>query len=75
MQQTRMALKELQELDMRIGDARRTIRGFDARFEEVEEPALRLESDVNTTRGRLQEMKLLHASLVEPGGEEPLRVG
>jgi predicted nucleic acid-binding Zn-ribbon protein len=74
MQQTRMALKELQELDIRIGDARRTISEFDVRFEEVEEPALRLESDVTTTRGRLQEMKLEERRLELSTEEKRARV-
>jgi predicted nucleic acid-binding Zn-ribbon protein len=74
MQQTRLALKELQELDIRIEDARRQIEAFDARFEEVEEPALRLESEVNTTRGRVQEMKLEERRLELSTEEKRARV-
>lgn len=58
MQQTRTGLKELQKLDTRIADARQRIRDFDPRFEEVEEPALILESDLETSRNRQKEMKL-----------------
>ncbi len=57
-QQRRTALKELQKLDTRIQDARQRIVEFDPRFEEVEEPALILESELGTTRNRLKEMKL-----------------
>lgn len=57
-EQHRTALKELQQLDMRIQDARKRIHDFDPLFEEVEEPALALESELGTTRKRLQEMKL-----------------
>lgn len=57
-QQRRTALKELQKLDNRIQDARTRIVDFDPLFEEVEEPALVLESELSTTRNRLKEMKL-----------------
>lgn len=57
-QQRRTALKELQKLDTRIQDARKAIHDFDPLFEEVEEPALILESELNTGRTRLKEMKL-----------------
>jgi predicted nucleic acid-binding Zn-ribbon protein len=56
-QQTRTGLKELQRLDTRIHDARQRIHDFDPRFEEVEEPALILESELETSRNRLKEMK------------------
>ncbi len=51
-------LKELQKLDTRIAEARQRITGFDPRLAEVEEPALVLESELGTTRARLQELKL-----------------
>jgi len=56
-QQSRTGLKELQRLDTRIQEARRKIRDFDPLFEEVEEPALVLESDLETSQNRLKEMK------------------
>jgi len=57
-EQRRTDLKELQKLDIRIQDSKKRISDFDPLFEEVEEPALILEGDLNTTRNRLQEMKL-----------------
>ena len=57
-QQRRTALKELQKLDTRIQEAHQRIVDFDPLFEEVEEPALILESELGTTRNRLKEMKL-----------------
>lgn len=57
-QQTRTGLKELQKLDQRIQDARQRIRDFDPLLEEVEEPALILGSDLESSRNRLKEMKL-----------------
>ncbi len=55
---SRTALKKLQQMDLRIQEADRRVQGFDPKFEEVEEPALILESDAEKTRSRLQEMKL-----------------
>jgi predicted nucleic acid-binding Zn-ribbon protein len=51
-------LKELQKLDNRIEEARRRIAEFDPRLQEVEEPALLLQSELTTARTRLQELKL-----------------
>jgi len=51
-------LKELQKLDNRIEDARRRISDFDPRLQQAEEPALVLQSELGTTRSRLQELKL-----------------
>lgn len=68
-QQSRTGLKELQRLDMRIHDARQRIRDFDPQLEEVEAPALSLESDLETSRKRLKEMKLEERRL-ELGVEE-----
>jgi len=51
-------LKELQKLDLRILAAKQRIVDFEPLLEEVELPALTLESDLGTTRNRLQEMKL-----------------
>jgi predicted nucleic acid-binding Zn-ribbon protein len=51
-------LKELQKLDNRIEEARQRIRDFDPRLQEAEEPALVLQSELTTTRTRLQELKL-----------------
>lgn len=57
-QQRRTALKELQKLDVRIQAALQEIREFDPVFEEIEQPALVLESELGTARNRLKEMRL-----------------
>jgi predicted nucleic acid-binding Zn-ribbon protein len=71
-EQHRTALKELQELDIQIQETKQKISAFDPKFEEVEEPALILESELNTARKRLQEMKLeerrLELSVEEKSG-------
>lgn len=54
----RSDLTHLQELDTKIMAAEQRVRDFDPLFEEVEEPALKLESEVSTTQNRLQEMKV-----------------
>ncbi|NNL31174.1 MAG: hypothetical protein HKO77_09135 [Gemmatimonadetes bacterium] len=51
-------LLKLQTIDQKIIETRDRIRAFEPQLEEVEEPALRLEAEHNTTAGRLQEMKL-----------------
>jgi predicted nucleic acid-binding Zn-ribbon protein len=56
--QRRKDLKQLQRLDLRIGEAKQRILAFEPRLEEVEKPALTLESELATTRTRVQEMKL-----------------
>ncbi|HUF76868.1 MAG TPA: hypothetical protein VMM35_11350 [Longimicrobiales bacterium] len=56
--QRRKDLKQLQRLDLKIGEAKQRIVEFEPRLEEVERPALTLESDLGTTRTRVQEMKL-----------------
>ena len=57
-EQRRTALKELQKLDLQIQAAQQRVHDFDPRFEEVQEPALALESELGTSRKRLQDMKL-----------------
>jgi predicted nucleic acid-binding Zn-ribbon protein len=56
--QRRKDLKKLQKLDLEIGEAKKRILDFEPRLEEVEKPALTLESELGTTRTRVQEMKL-----------------
>ena len=51
-------LLKLQTIDQKILETRDRIRAFEPQLEEVDEPALRLEKEFNTTAGRLQEMKL-----------------
>lgn len=73
-QQTRTGLKELQRIDMRIHDARQRIRDFDPKFEEVEEPALILEGELETSRNRLKEMKAEERRLERSTEEKRERV-
>jgi predicted nucleic acid-binding Zn-ribbon protein len=56
--QRRKDLKQLQRLDLKIGQAKQHLIDFEPRFEEVERPALTLEGELGTTRTRVQEMKL-----------------
>ena len=63
-EQRRTALRELQNLDLQIREAKERIHEFDPRFIEVEEPALVLESEAEKTRTRLKEMKLEERRLV-----------
>jgi predicted nucleic acid-binding Zn-ribbon protein len=58
MSETRTTLKELQRLDRKIAAETAAVRAFDPRLEEVEAPALQLDSEVNTLRKRLQEIKV-----------------
>jgi predicted nucleic acid-binding Zn-ribbon protein len=62
-QQRRTALKDLQKLDGRIQEESEGIRAFDPLFEEIEKPALILESELGTVRKRLKEMQLEEARL------------
>lgn len=57
-EQTGANLEQLQRIDQRIETVEAKIRDFDTRFEEVDAPAADLEAEVETTRGRLQEMKV-----------------
>ena len=57
-EQRRTALKELQKLDLKIQEARQHISAFEPLFADVEEPALMLERELDTSRKRLKEMKL-----------------
>ncbi|MDH5590546.1 MAG: hypothetical protein OEZ37_10905, partial [Gemmatimonadota bacterium] len=72
-QQTRTALRELQDLDTRILETQKEIQSFDPLFEEIEEPALALESEVNTTRTRLQEMRVEERRLTVSAEEKTVR--
>jgi predicted nucleic acid-binding Zn-ribbon protein len=66
-------LKQLQQLDLRIEEARRRILDFDPRLEEVERPALELESELGTTRTRVQEMRLEERRLELASEEKRVR--
>ena len=71
--QRRTDLKELQKLDLRIEHARKRILEFDPRLEEIEKPALTLESELGTTRTRVQEMKLEERRLELASEEKRVR--
>lgn len=51
------ALRELQRLDRKIRDLLREVEGFDPLLAEVEDPALRLEGDLEQLRKRLEQMR------------------
>jgi predicted nucleic acid-binding Zn-ribbon protein len=55
---TRISLRELQKLDTDIREAHQQVGGFAPLLEEVEAPAAALESDVESTRKRLREIRL-----------------
>jgi predicted nucleic acid-binding Zn-ribbon protein len=73
-QQRRTALKELQKLDVRIQAALQQIREFDPLFEEIEQPALVLESELGTARNRLKEMRLEERRLEVTSAEKRERL-
>ncbi len=73
-ERTRASLKELQRLDHEIRQARERIEGFEPELEEVDEPSQALESEVGTTRGRLQEMRLEERRLELASQEKRARV-
>jgi predicted nucleic acid-binding Zn-ribbon protein len=58
MTDTGSALKELQRLDQEIGAYRATISSFDPRIEEMETPALTLETEVEGLQKRLKEIRV-----------------
>ena len=57
-EQDRSNLVELQRIDLKILAAQQRIREFDPLLDEVEQPALVLESDAEKTRARLKELNL-----------------
>jgi predicted nucleic acid-binding Zn-ribbon protein len=57
-EQTRSALRELQQLDLQIRKKRDEAEAYEPRILEVEEPAIELEGQVERTRGRIQEMRV-----------------
>ena len=67
-------LRELQEIDRKIAEAEDRIRSFDPRFAEVDGPALQLEQEVTTTRGRLREMKVDERRIEHSADEKRQRV-
>lgn len=57
-EETSRSLRELQEVDLQIESLKERIAEFDPLLAEVEEPAMALEQEVNTLRGRLKEMQV-----------------
>ena len=57
-QTTKTALKELQRLDGEIQEAEKRADAVGPQLEDVEGPALQLDTEAGATRARLQEMKL-----------------
>ena len=57
-QTAKTALKELQRLDREIKDAEKRAEAFGPQLDDVEGPALQLETEAGATKARLQEMKL-----------------
>jgi predicted nucleic acid-binding Zn-ribbon protein len=55
---TRISLRELQQLDLDIQQIRKGLDEFGVRLDELEEPALQLESELSAAQKRLQEIKL-----------------
>lgn len=56
-EETKGSLKKLQELDLILEKTQARIATYDPMIAEVEEPALALETELETTQKRLQEMK------------------
>ena len=57
-QVTKTALKELQRLDGDIREAEKRADAVGPQLEDVEGPALQLDTEASATRARFQEMKL-----------------
>jgi predicted nucleic acid-binding Zn-ribbon protein len=57
-EETTGSLKDLQDMDLQLEELKERVAEFDPLIDEVEEPALALEQEVKTLKGRLQEMKV-----------------
>ena len=68
------SLKKLQELDLVLEKTRAEIAEYDPLIAEVEEPALALESEMETAKGRLQEMKKEERRLEGSADDRRVRV-
>lgn len=73
-EQSRSGLRELQRLDDAISDVARSLEGLDEALEAVERPAQDLESEVGTTRSRLQEMRVEERRVELSGQEKDTRL-
>ena len=72
-EQSRSGLRELQRLDDEIRRLEEKMRHVDQQLAEVEEPALAMDGEVGTTRGRLQEMRVEERRLELAGEEKQAR--
>ena len=70
----KQGLRRLQRLDDEIREAKKFLAEFDPMLAEVEDPALRLESEVERTRSRLQEMRLEERRLEVTTREKRTRI-
>jgi predicted nucleic acid-binding Zn-ribbon protein len=52
------SLRQLQQVDLQLAELKRKIAAFDPLMSEVDRPAVELEGEVETLRGRLREMKV-----------------
>lgn len=73
-EETPVSLKKLQELDLVLAKTLARIAEYDPLIAEVEEPALALESETETVRGRLQEMKKEERRLEAAADDRRVRV-
>ncbi len=69
MEETYQALLELQELDLRMEEAREQVRRFEPELEVLEAPVLAAEQEVESLRKRLDELKA-EARRLERGAED-----
>lgn len=69
MEETYRALLELQELDLRMEEAREQVRRFEPELEDLEAPVATAEQEVETLRKRVDELKA-EARRLERGAED-----
>jgi len=73
-EETSRSLRELQEVDLQIERLKRKIAEYEPMLEEVEAPALALEQEVDTLKGRLREMKVEERRLEHSADDRRSRV-
>jgi len=66
-------LKGLQQIDIAIYEARKTVSDFDPQFEVVDEPVLRLEADTGTLQKRLEQIRAEEARLERAADDKRAR--
>jgi len=72
-EETNGSLENLQEMDLQLERLKARAAEFDPLLAEVEEPALALEQEVTTLRGRLQEMKVEERRLEHSADDRRVR--